>query len=64
MVLVRFCRETAAARVATARSQDDDGDESDQSDKDHGRDDAVAEYSPGGVTALLSSRSYAHTPTF
>jgi len=49
------------AGVPTSRSQRDDGDEGDQSDEDHGGDDAVAEHSPGGATALLGGRSC--TPT-
>ena len=48
------------AGVPTSRSQHDDGDEGDQSDEDHGGDDAVAEHSPGGATALLGGRSCTH----
>jgi len=48
------------AGVPTSRSQHDDGDEGDQSDEDHGGDDAVAEHSPGGATALLAGRSCTH----
>jgi len=66
MVVVRLWRAAAAAgggRVATSRSEDNDGDEGDDGHEHHGCDDAVAEHTPGGATALLAPRRTC-TPTF
>jgi len=55
---VRLAPEAGAP---TSGSQRYDGDDGEQCEEDQCREDAVAEYTPGGGTALLTSRAY--TPT-
>jgi len=44
----------------TSGSQYDDGDDGDENEEDHGCDDAVAEYTPVGTTALVCHRICTH----